>query len=85
MINSIEVALYSSGIMRVPSLLSSSTPCTMFGHPQLREHYSIPWFPYTSPNEVLKEGSEEVTNACHNALHVPLPSFGVSETVKEIQ
>ena len=87
MINSIEVALYSSGIMRVPSLLSSSTPCTWFGHSQLREHHFIPWFPHISPNEVLKERSEEVINAWYwyNALLVPLSSFGVSDTVKEIQ
>lgn len=45
-------------------------------------------FSCINPNEVLEEGSKEVTNNVgeyHNALLVPLPSFGFSETAKEIQ
>jgi hypothetical protein len=50
-------------------------------------HCAIPWFPRIPPNEVLKAPIRGRTNSevCQNILFVPLPSFGVNETAKEIQ
>lgn len=54
---------------------------------RMQDHCDIPWCPYIPTNEVLKvliRGSIN-SEAYQNILFVPLPSFGVKETVNEIQ
>ena len=63
MIKSMEVARYSSGIMRTPLLLSSNTPYTRLSIYQSRGDFVIPWLSCMTPNEVLKARSEEATHA----------------------
>jgi hypothetical protein len=59
--------------MHVLLLLSSSNPCTgLVFFSQLREHYVIPWFSHTPPNEVLNEGSDEATNCVSQRTTRPL-------------
>ena len=71
----------------MPSLVRFSKPYTRFSTSESQGCSGIPLCSRTFPNEVLNTGSERVenTNACHNVLLVPLPSFGFSVVAKEIQ